>query len=142
MRCKCGGALAFDEGVPVDTCGMVCGSSTFEADPRFEPLRKEFEGDLRRAAAIVEENISHCSYAWCAAFDQTAGRAAAALNASFCREWTQRLASHGLRCGAASEIYGFGRSSAHCLIIRLIPTGSASANSANVNANVYPPPKR
>mmetsp|Transcript_14102 Transcript_14102/g.25546 ORF Transcript_14102/g.25546 Transcript_14102/m.25546 type:complete len:129 (-) Transcript_14102:920-1306(-) len=80
----------------------------------------DFEDGLEEAALIAQEYTTWLSHMFCSQFDGTAAEAAKALNDGWCKTWNEReLSNVGLKCSAASEVFGFGRSRVTCLVIRV-----------------------
>jgi hypothetical protein len=87
----------------------------------FAPFRVELEEDLGRAAEEAMTDISWCSHIFFSGCDSTAEAAAKRLNSSWCDGWNRgRLAGTGLQVRAVREVYGFGRSRATFLLIRVL----------------------
>lgn len=115
---RCGNEARFYAGAPRGTfCGTSCGQVQFETD---SPLLKQISQDLNTAADEAMEEIHPGSYLWCSQCDASAGRAAKVLNDGWCQRWNEQLQTEGMRCFAASEVYGFGRSRATYLVIRIV----------------------
>lgn len=118
----CAGA-AFQAGAPAPSvCGATCGSEQFEDGAIvYGPFRDELEADLGAAAEIATNETTWCSYIACSGCDSTAEAAARRLNESWCSKWNQgRLAGSGVQVQATSEVYGFGRSRATFLVLRVL----------------------
>lgn len=130
---RCCAKPEFIPGAPKNTCcGTTCGSIQFPerySDKEVAAVLQEFENDLPAAAEQAMEDITWCSHVCCTNVDRTANRAAQTLNHGWCEEWNNRLVSVGLRCHAASEVFGFGRSRATYFVIRISPSRAAPSAS-------------
>lgn len=118
---RCCNKNEFLEGAPTATsCGTTCGAVHFEFPAEHSKILLEFQADLPAAAQVAQEHITWLSYILFSQFNGTVKVAAEALNGGWCSHWNnQRLHAAGLRCEAASEVYGFGRSRATYLVIRV-----------------------
>mmetsp|Transcript_11594 Transcript_11594/g.28566 ORF Transcript_11594/g.28566 Transcript_11594/m.28566 type:complete len:171 (+) Transcript_11594:177-689(+) len=121
IGCKrCCNKAEFMPGAPTEGC---CGTSSYiQFDPPMglSSLLAEFEESLPDAEEIAREHISYCSHIICSQFDSTAGKAAMAIDTSWCTRWNERMRQEGLRCQARSEVFGFGRTRTTFLVIRII----------------------
>ena len=108
-----------------DSCGTSCTTVRFDPPQEYLKALGELEKDLEEAAEIAREHVKYCSHVICPQMDSTAGRAAEALNESWCRDWNKKpiFQEAGLKCNAESEVFGFGRSRVTYLVIRVARRG-------------------
>jgi hypothetical protein len=103
-----------------DCCGTSCTNVTFDPPQPYLQVLGDFEDGLEESALIAQEYTTWLSHMFCSQFDGTAAEAAKALNDGWCKTWNEReLSNVGLKCSAASEVFGFGRSRVTCLVIRV-----------------------
>ncbi|EDQ88753.1 uncharacterized protein MONBRDRAFT_37353, partial [Monosiga brevicollis MX1] len=149
---RCCASPAFVTGAPAPSfCGASCGSKQFDGGEGdgdggggsllYGPFRQDLEADLERAAEIARNDITWCSHIFCSGCDSTAKAAARRLNESWCAEWNRgRLTGSGLQVQAVEEVYGFGRSRATFLLLRVMMARSLVriAEEAGVTAKFEP----
>jgi hypothetical protein len=109
----------FFAGAPRELCCGVSGQQEFTPPLAIQPILEELETGLEEAANISMNHVTWCSHICCSGFDSTGSAAARALNADWCRRWNIRLNKHGLQIHASSEVFGFGRSRATFLVLRV-----------------------
>jgi hypothetical protein len=104
--------------------GTSCTNVTFDPPQQYLQVLGDFEDGLEETALMAQEYTctTWLSHAFCSQFDGTAAEAAKALNDGWCKTWNEGghgLSNVGLKCSAASEVFGFGRSRVACLVIRV-----------------------
>lgn len=119
---RCCAPPRFVHGAPRnDCCGTSCTSvSTFDPPQQYTQALGDLEDSLDEAALIAQEYTTWLSHVFCSQIDGTAAQAAKALDDEWCKSWNEgELSTAGLKCDAASEVFGYGRSRVTYLVIRV-----------------------
>eukprot|EP00466_Bigelowiella_natans_P004923 jgi/Bigna1/143286/aug1.77_g17994 len=133
-RC-CSNDCEFYLGAPKEgCCGVASYTTNFSSQAPLAAMEvlQDFERDLMQPAQIASEHVTYCSHILMGQCDSTAERAARAIEEDWCPAWNERFQEENLVCQVRAEVFGFGRSRATFLVIRVLNPNSGRNGDAKM----------